>query len=88
MARNARLSVRPSARLQHLHVPEAFMDTMMVNGTAYPYLVVAPGPYRFRILNACNDRYLNLQLYKNYQQTEVKMVKAVFDKSLNKNYPN
>ena len=43
--------------------PEAFMDTPMVNGTAYPYLDVAPKAYRFRILNACNDRFLNLQLY-------------------------
>lgn len=44
-------------------VPEAFMDTPLVNGTAYPYLDVERKPYRFRILNACNDRYLNLQLY-------------------------
>ncbi|MGE5506993.1 MAG: hypothetical protein ACM3RP_00665 [Chitinophagales bacterium] len=44
-------------------VPEAFMDTPLVNGTAYPYLKVQPKAYRFRILNACNDRFLNLQLY-------------------------
>jgi len=44
-------------------VPEAFMDTMVVNGKAYPTLTVAPQAYRFRILNACNDRTLNLQLY-------------------------
>ena len=44
-------------------VPEGFMDTPIVNGTAYPYLTVQPKAYRFRILNACNDRYLNLQLY-------------------------
>ena len=44
-------------------VPEAFMDTPVVNGTAYPYVQVAPKAYRFRILNACNDRFLNLQLY-------------------------
>ncbi len=44
-------------------VPEAFMDTPLVNGTAYPYLKVQPKAYRFRILNACNDRMLNLQLY-------------------------
>ena len=45
-------------------VPEAFMDTPVVNGTAYPYVTVEPKAYRFRILNACNDRFLNLQLYK------------------------
>lgn len=43
--------------------PEGFMDTPVVNGTAYPYLEVQPQAYRFRMLNACNDRYLNLQLY-------------------------
>ncbi len=39
------------------------MDTPLVNGTAYPYLKVQPKAYRFRILNASNDRTLNLQLY-------------------------
>jgi FtsP/CotA-like multicopper oxidase with cupredoxin domain len=44
-------------------VPESFLDTPLVNGGVYPYLAVERKPYRFRILNACNDRYLNLQLY-------------------------
>ena len=44
-------------------VPEGFMDTPLVNGTAYPYVKVGPRAYRFRILNAGNDRTLNLQLY-------------------------
>ncbi len=43
--------------------PESFMDTMVVNGAVYPYVQVGPHAYRFRILNACNDRTLNLQLY-------------------------
>ncbi|MBI5304754.1 MAG: multicopper oxidase domain-containing protein [Chloroflexi bacterium] len=42
---------------------EAFMDTPIVNGTAYPYLVVDPKAVRFRILNAADDRFWNLQLY-------------------------
>ncbi len=62
-------------------VPEAFMDTPIVNGTAYPYLNVDRKAYRFRILNACNDRYLNLQIYYvdplDPKGTEVKMVPAV-----------
>ncbi|MEI8353057.1 MAG: putative Ig domain-containing protein, partial [Lentisphaerota bacterium] len=45
------------------HVPEAFMDTPMVNGQPYPYLDVQPTQYRMRILNACNDRMINLQMY-------------------------
>lgn len=44
-------------------VPDAFLDTPLVNGVPYPYLRVRPAAYRFRILNACNDRSLNLQLY-------------------------
>jgi len=44
-------------------VPEGFMDTPLVNGTPYPYLPVGKKAYRFRILNASNDRFLNLQLY-------------------------
>lgn len=44
-------------------VPEAFMDTPVVNGAPYPYLDVDRRAYRFRILNGSNDRTLNLQLY-------------------------
>lgn len=43
---------------------EAFMDTMLVNGTVYPYLDVDPKAYRFRVLNASNDRFVNLSLYQ------------------------
>ena len=42
---------------------EAFADTSVVNGEAYPYLDVAPQAYRFRVLNAANDRFFNLQFY-------------------------
>ncbi|NHC41191.1 multicopper oxidase domain-containing protein [Bacillus sp. MM2020_1] len=45
-------------------VPEAFMDTPVINGTAYPTLTVDPKAYRFRVLNASNDRFWNLQFYK------------------------
>ncbi|GGM35864.1 laccase [Micromonospora sonchi] len=44
-------------------VPAAYGDTVLVNGVAYPYLEVEPRLYRWRILNACTDRWLNLQLY-------------------------
>lgn len=42
---------------------EALMDTPIVNGAAYPNLTLDPKPYRFRILNAANERFVNLQLY-------------------------
>jgi FtsP/CotA-like multicopper oxidase with cupredoxin domain len=44
-------------------VPESFMDTPLVNGAAYPFVKVQRKAYRFRILNASDDRTLNLQLY-------------------------
>ncbi len=44
-------------------VPEAFVDTPVINGAAYPILQVGPQAYRFRILNASNDRTIDLQLY-------------------------
>ena len=68
---------------------EAFMDTPLVNGTAYPVLTVERKAYRFRILNTCNDRYLNLQLYyaDNAKPTEVKMVPAVPNTGLPANWP-
>ena len=43
---------------------EAFMDTMLVNGTAYPTTTLPAGKYRLRILNASHDRFLNLQWYQ------------------------
>ena len=42
---------------------EQFNDTPLVNGTAYPTTTVEPKTYRFRILNAANDRFWNLQWY-------------------------
>ena len=41
----------------------AYLDTPLVNGQAYPTLTVDPKSYRFRMLNAGNDRFLNLGLY-------------------------
>ena len=44
-------------------IPEFFGDTMLVNGTVYPQATVQARRYRLRLLNACNARFLNLQLY-------------------------
>lgn len=62
---------------------EAFLDTPVINGTAYPRLSVQPKKYRFRILNGSHDRFWNLQLYQadplqvfQNRLTEVKMVPA------------
>jgi FtsP/CotA-like multicopper oxidase with cupredoxin domain len=69
-------------------VPEAFMDTPLVNGTPYPFLQVSRRAYRFRILNASNDRSLNLQLYyADASGTEVKMVPALPNTGLPPSWP-
>ena len=44
-------------------IPEFFGDTMLVNGTTFPKATVEARRYRLRLLNACNARFLNLQLY-------------------------
>ena len=42
--------------------PEAFFNTMVVNGVTWPVLEVEPDLYRFRLLDGCNSRFLNLSL--------------------------
>jgi spore coat protein A len=41
---------------------EFFGELPVVNGTIYPYLEGEPRPYRFRVLNACNSRFVRLFL--------------------------
>jgi len=43
--------------------PEAFFNVMVVNGVSWPSLEVAPARYRFRLLNGCNSRFLNLAMF-------------------------
>jgi len=43
--------------------PEAWNDTPIINGVAYPTLEVDPTTYRFRILNASNDRLMTFNLF-------------------------
>ncbi|BDV43759.1 laccase [Geotalea uraniireducens] len=51
--------------------PEAFGDTPVINGTLYPTVTVDPKAYRFRLLNASNDRFINLGLYIAADKTTV-----------------
>jgi spore coat protein A len=43
-------------------IGEYFGDTMLVNGKVWPFVEVEPRLYRFRILNGCNARILNLDI--------------------------
>ena len=46
-------------------LPEVFGDAILVNGKLFPYLEVEPRPYRFRVLNGSNGRFLHLALSEN-----------------------
>jgi len=43
-------------------IPEFFGDVIVVNGKAWPYLIVDPRRYRFRFLNGSNARFYRLSL--------------------------
>jgi spore coat protein A len=52
----------PDSDIAPIWNPEAFFNVMVVNGVSWPSLEVAPAQYRFRLLNGCNSRFLNLAL--------------------------
>lgn len=52
----------PNPELHPFWTPEFVGDVMVVNGKSWPYLSVAPRKYRFRILEGCNARFLNMWL--------------------------
>ena len=43
-------------------IGEYFGDVMLVNGKVWPFVEVEPRMYRFRVLNGCNARILNLDI--------------------------
>jgi spore coat protein A, manganese oxidase len=44
-------------------VPEAFLDTILINGGVYPKVSVPPRRVRFRMLNGSQARFYHLNLY-------------------------
>jgi spore coat protein A len=44
-------------------IPEAFLDTILVNGGVYPVVNVLPRRVRFRMLNGSQARFYHLNLY-------------------------
>lgn len=44
-------------------IPEAFFDTIVINGGVYPKVSVAPKRVRFRLLNGSQARFYHLNLY-------------------------
>ena len=60
---DADLNGPPSNPLTHPYwIPEFFGDAMVVNGRTWPVLKVEPRRYRFRFVNACNARFLQMNL--------------------------
>jgi len=51
--------------------PELFGELPVVNGAIYPYLNVEPRPYRFRLLNGSNSRFVNLYLNLAKKPTDI-----------------
>jgi FtsP/CotA-like multicopper oxidase with cupredoxin domain len=52
----------PQSDISPIWNPEAFFNTMVVNGTTWPVLDVAQAKYRFRLLNGCNSRFLIVKM--------------------------
>jgi spore coat protein A, manganese oxidase len=50
-------------------IGEYFGNVMLVNGKIWPTLTVKPAVYRFRVLNGCNARILNLRIARSNDQT-------------------
>ncbi|MGB5407704.1 MAG: multicopper oxidase domain-containing protein, partial [Thiogranum sp.] len=44
--------------------PEAFFNTMVVNGNTWPVMEVAPERYRLRFVNASDSRFMNLAMFR------------------------
>lgn len=55
----------PNPETHPFWIPEFFGDAIVVNGKTWPYLSVEPRRYRFRILNACNARFLELRIARS-----------------------
>jgi spore coat protein A, manganese oxidase len=68
-------------------VPEFFGDTMLCNGTVYPFLTVEAKRYRFLMLNACNARFLNMNLLQVAPGAEVATDKKTLFANLAVNTP-
>lgn len=55
----------PNPDIHPFWTPEAFGDTIVVNGKIWPFLEVQPRKYRFRLLNGSNARFYNLRIDGN-----------------------
>ena len=61
-ASQLKIAFSPDSDVAPTWNPEAFFNTMVVNGRTWPRLEVEPRKYRLRLLNGCNSRFLILKL--------------------------
>lgn len=61
----------PKSDISPIWGPEFFGNVMLVNGVAWPFFEVQRDLYRFRLLNGCNSRFLNLALVRNDTGREI-----------------
>lgn len=57
-------------------VPEFFGNTMLVNGVLWPKMTLKRGKYRFVLLNACQNRYLNLWFENNGKNIPIELIRV------------
>jgi spore coat protein A len=62
IAKNGQLEYPVSGVPDAPWVPEVFGEAFLVNGKLFPYCEVEPCPYRLRIVNVSNGRFLHLFL--------------------------
>jgi spore coat protein A, manganese oxidase len=55
-------------------IAEYFGDVMLVNGKIWPKLTLEPAVYRFRVLNGCNARIVDLRIFTADCRTAVPLV--------------
>jgi spore coat protein A len=63
-------------------IGEYFGNEMLVNGLCTPFLNVEPRVYRFRTLNGCNARFLNLKFTRGGSVVPVPMVQIGSDQGM------
>jgi spore coat protein A len=54
----------PQSDISPIWNPEFFGNMIVVNGTTWPQQEVAQAEYRFRLLDGCNSRFLNLSMFQ------------------------
>ncbi len=66
-------------------VPEFFGNTILVNGVIWPKMTLAQGLQRFVLLNACQNRFLNIKFVnagQNLPFTLIRVDSAYYDQTV------